>query len=341
MKTRLCIVSLCAGLLGAGPLMGQIEKKAQVGFRFLENPVSAEVIGRGGTGVTGVSEANGAGIFWNPALLGWNTSTVDVSIHRTQGIADINVNAFAAAIDLWGVGIAGISLIVMDYGDFYGTRIATNAEGYEETGVFSPKAYALGIAFSQKVSERFSYGVHVKYAEQDLGSAWVGPVGMSISDPNMVPSLRPYSAGEFALDVGAYYDFMYNGIRFGASIQNISQEVRYESEAFPLPFSVNFGVSAEPLRFFLDGEEAGALVLLLESRHPRDYDEKFKVGAEYVLLGQFVGRLGYMTNYDERGFTAGIGVRERLSDIPFHLDYAYQAFGIFGAVHHISLGVTM
>ena len=340
MRMRIVLPLFCLGFLLASTAVGQIEKKAQVGFRFLENPVSAEIIGRGTAGVTLVSDANAAGIFWNPALLGWNTSTLDVSLHRTQGIADININALAAAVDLWGFGVLGVSVLVMDYGDFYGTRIAANEEGFEETETFSPKAYALGLAFSQKVTERFSYGVHARYAFQDLGSAWVGPVGLTLTDPTMIPTLRPYSDGAWALDVGACYDFQYNGVRFGASLQNISREIRYESEAFPMPFAVNFGVTVEPLQFFIDDEGGRALVLTAESRHPRDYREKLKFGAEYRLFRAFIARVGYMTNYDERGLTAGVGVRQALGDVPLRFDYAYQAFGIFGAVHHFTLGVT-
>lgn len=340
MRTRATLFALCLGILLTGTASAQIVKKAQVGFRFLENPISAEIIGRGAAGVTVVTDANAAGIFWNPALIGWNTASVDLSLHRTQGIADINVNALAAAVDLWGIGVLGLSAVVMDYGDFYGTRIAANEQGFEETGTFSPKAYAFGVAFSQKITERFSYGVHAKYAFQDLGSAWVGPVGLTLTDPTMVPSLRPYSDGGWALDVGACYDFQYKGIRFGASLQNISREIRYESEAFPMPFAVNFGVTLEPLQFFLDGDEGRALVVTAESRHPRDYNEKVKFGAEYRLFSEFIARFGYMTNYDERGLTAGVGFRQVFGDLPFRFDYAYEGFGVFGAVHHFTLGVT-
>ena len=110
----------------------------------------------------------------------------------------------AAAVRLGDFGVLGASLLSMDYGTFYGTRVSNNAEGYEETGTFSPKAYAIGIAFAQKVSERFSYGVQVKYASQNLGSAWVGPTGGSLDDPNLAISQRKYSQGDFALDVGAF-----------------------------------------------------------------------------------------------------------------------------------------
>ncbi len=315
----------------------QIVKRAQVGFRFLENPVSAEVIGRGSVGVATTLSSNG--IFWNPSLLGWIPRNADVSLSHTEGIAEISYNAAAAAFRFGRLGVAGISLIMMDYGTFYGTRRAPNEQGYIETGTFSPKAYAAGIAFSQKVSDRFSYGVHLKYARQDLGDAWVAAVGTSLDDPNLTIESRRYDKNALAMDLGAYYDFLYKGIRFGASLQNISRELRYESEPFPMPFAVSFGATVEPLQFFND-EEKGIFILSFESRHPRDFNEKIKFGGELRLREIVFARLGYMGNYDERGLTAGLGLHREVGRVPLRVDYAYQAFGIFGGVHHLSLGIS-
>lgn len=316
---------------------GQIVKKAQVGFRFLENPVSAEVVGRGTVGVTTTLSSNA--IFWNPSELGWVSSSVDLCVTHTKGIADIDYNAAAAAIRLGNFGVVGLSLLAMDYGTFYGTRRANNDQGYEETGTFSPSAYAIGVAFSQKVSDRFSYGVHVKYVARDLGDAWVAATGTSLTDPNLAIGTRNYAQNGLAMDVGAYYDFFYNGIRFGATLQNISREIRYENEPFPMPFAVSFGATIEPLRFLID-DPPDVFILSFESRHPRDFNEKLKMGAEYHFFDTFVARFGYATNYDERGLTAGIGFRYAVGGFPVRVDYAYQAFGIFGAAHHISLGIT-
>ena len=63
---------------------GQIVKKAQVGFRFLENPVSAEVVGRGTIGVT--TTLNSSSIFWNPSQLGWITTTADLGVSHIAKI---------------------------------------------------------------------------------------------------------------------------------------------------------------------------------------------------------------------------------------------------------------
>ncbi len=335
MKTTLAVILLVfAGSLA----LAQTQKKAQVGFRFLENPVSAEAIGRGGTGVVGAT--NSTGIFLNPALLGWSQKNIDGSLHHTEGIADIDYNALAVAVRLGDVGVIGLSALMMDYGTFHGTRRANNSEGYVETGTFSPQAYAIGLAFSQKVSDRFSYGVHIKYTAQDLGSAWVADAGTSIDDPGLVMNTRGYSQHTFAMDVGAYYDFLYNGIRFGATLKNISREIRYESGKFPLPFAVAFGAAIEPLLFLMEPSADHVFVLSFESHHPRDFGEKLKFGGDYCFLQTFNLRVGYMTNYSERGFTAGVGVHSMFEDIPLRLDYAYEPFGVFGSVHHITFGVS-
>ncbi len=324
--TVIFIFFLC-GLLNLS--QAQITKKAQVGFRFLENPVSAEVMGRGGVGVATTLTANG--IFWNPALIGLIEPNVDVSYNYTKGIADINYSAVAATIHLGDFGVLGFSLLSMDYGTFVGTERADNSQGYIETGNFSPTAISVGTAFSQKVTNRFSYGIHVKYVHQNLGSVIYN---------DSTGELKKYAQGTVAFDVGAYYDFLYNGITFGASLQNVSKELKYETDEFPLPFAVSFGITVEPIQFFNKDEKTSRLILSFESRHPRDFGEKVKFGAEYRFMEMFIARAGYEMHYDERGFSAGIGVNQEISGIPVRVDYAFEPFGIFGNIHFISIGVS-
>ncbi|MCG3157684.1 MAG: hypothetical protein DKINENOH_04320 [bacterium] len=324
--------------LGAVPASSQIVKKGQVGFRFLENPVSAEAVGRGGLGVAMFRNANA--VFWNPGALSWFAGRLDFNVNHTNGIADINHTSAVGAYHWNGVGFFALDLITMDYGDFYGTRRANNDQGFEDTGTFSPNAWALGLTFSQKVSDRFSYGVHLKYARQDLGDAWIATAGKDVNDPGLAIAQRSYAQGEAALDIGAIYDFLYHGVRFGAVIQNISREVRYEEEKFPLPFAVSFSLTVDPWSVFRPEDKNNSLVIGFESRHPRDFKEKIKVGAEYQTRKMFRLRAGYADNYDERGLTAGLGVNTSMSNTDFRLDYAYQDFGIFGGVHLFSFGVT-
>jgi hypothetical protein len=308
----------------------QVEKKAQTGFRFLENPVSAEVVGRGTIGV--INTFNSNAIFWNPSLLAFTETDYDISVNHTRGVADINYNAVAASINILDFGVLGFSLLAMDYGTFYST-VRLGESGYMDMGTFSPTSIAIGTAFSQRISDHFSYGVHIKYARQNLGEAFVIPRGDSVL------SRREYELDVFALDVGAYYDFLVNGIKFGATLQNISRELRYEVQQFPLPFAVSFGASINPLELFYGKDPMHSFTLSFESRHPRDFGEKVKLGAEYQFSDFFIARAGYVSNYDERDWTAGVGFKQHFSEFPIRVDYAYQPFGILGDVHFISLGV--
>ncbi|MBW6458136.1 MAG: hypothetical protein K0B52_03135, partial [FCB group bacterium] len=114
---------LIALLLVCLPLSGHaVEKKAQVGFRFLQNPVSAEAIAMGGMGVVGIENANT--VFWNPSGLGWVENRVDVAANYTRGIADINYGAFAGSFKIGNTGIVAVDLTYMDYGVFNGTMRA-------------------------------------------------------------------------------------------------------------------------------------------------------------------------------------------------------------------------
>jgi len=332
---RLGTAALLIAMLGALPAAAQIVKRAQAGFRFLENPVSAEAVGRGGVGVALMTNSNA--VYWNPAGIAWIPQTADISVNYTKGIAGINYFAPAVALKLWDFGVVAFSGTIMDYGEFHGTQRANNDVGFVETGSFSPKAVALGVAFSQKVSDRFSYGVNLKYAYQNLGSATVGISGNDLSDPNLQTGTVSYTKGEPAVDIGAYYDFQYHGIRFGAALQNISRELKYEVEKFPMPFSVNFGATIDPLSFFLDSKEH-SFIFSVESRHPRDFQEKIKAGVEYRYQDFLTVRTGYMSNSDERGFTAGVGVAQDFRDLGMRVDYAYEAFGLFGGAHYITLG---
>jgi len=307
------------------PGMAQIEKKGQVGMRFLENPVSAEVVGRGGFGVTNLNTASA--VFWNPAGLGLIPGKLDATIQFTKGIAEINQTTVAFGYRYQNYGVFGISVNLMDYGVFYGTQNAYNDQGYVETGEFSPGAYALALTYAKAVSDRFTFGVNLKSVHQDLGTAWLEQADSTFKE-------KGYSMTVPAFDVGAYYDFKSMGITFGAVIENVSKEVRYEEEMFPLPFAMKFGTSFNPTHLLNLDPEIHNLLLGIESKHSRDFREKLHFGAEYTYLKMLKIRTGYMANYYERGLTFGLGLLYK----GFRFDYAYQDFGVFNSIHLLSAG---
>ncbi|MBL7067002.1 MAG: PorV/PorQ family protein [Candidatus Marinimicrobia bacterium] len=321
-------------ILLAVPGFAKIVKRGQTGFRFLDNPVSAEAIGRGGLGLTLFYNSNT--VFWNPSGLAWQDSKFDFNANYTSGIADINYSSFAGSVALDKFGVLALDFLTMDYGEFQGTQYADNEQGYVKTELFQPGSYAIGFTYSQKVNNRFSYGIRIKYAYQDLGSVWTG----TILAGDTTISLVKYNHGEPAIDVGTTYDFLNHGIRFGAVIQNFSREIKYEVDKVPMPYAVSFSLSLNPLSILSLDNENHHLIIGFESSHPRDYLEKIKVGTEYTFQKMLILRTGYMGNYDERGLTFGMGVHKKIDGIKLRLDYAYQDYGIFDATHTFSIGVS-
>ncbi|UCD37877.1 MAG: PorV/PorQ family protein [Fidelibacterota bacterium] len=337
-QARLFSYGLLVLFISAQAVSGQIKKQAQTGFGFLENPVTAEVVGRGGYGITNLR--NASAVFWNPAGAAWITSRFDLNLHYTKGIADINQTSIALGLKLGTAGVLTLSANVMDYGVFYGTRRPGPGDGlddwkrgYLETGTFSPEANAFGIGYSRAVSDRFSFGVHMKLAHQDLGVAYLGSVDEFQADSTI--TTKEYALTVPATDVGAYYDFNFHGLTFGASIMNVSPEVRYEEIPFPLPFAMKFGTSIRPLSLLGIDAAVHDLLIGVETRHARDFGEKVHVGMEYSFLGVFFARSGYMANYSERGATYGMGFHYR----GINFDYALQDFGVFGSIHLMSIGL--
>ncbi len=321
------------------PVLGfAVEKKAQVGFRFLANPISAEAIAQGGMGVVGIENANT--VFWNPSGLGWLNSSYDFAASYTRGIADINYGAFAGAIKMGNSGVLALDMTYMDYGVFNGTIRADNEDGFTETGTFTPSAYAAGLSYALRVSDRFAYGVRLKYAYQDLGTVTVGIAGSDVDDTSLVTDMIENKHGEMAVDIGATYDFMDSGIRFGAVIQNVSREVTYVREAFPLPFSVSFSLQANILKLIGKENQQHDIVVGIESTHPRDYKEKLKFGFEYRYLKAFILRAGYRLNYDQRGFTFGLGLDKEIGGMHLRVDYSFESYGVFKAVNTFTIGTS-
>lgn len=332
------ILLILVGLVSFSlPVSAQYEKKAQAGMKFLTNPVSAEAVARGTSGINLTKNSNG--IFWNPALTSLISTTTDVSLNYHKWIADITYNAIAASVNVPDIGVFTLNGTIVDYGDLYQTVRSDNEAGYIETGTFSPTAFTLGVGFAQKVTDRFSYGVNLKYVKQDLGNAWITKTGSALADSNFSREEKNYAMGVAALDIGTYYDFKYKGITFAATLQNISREVKYVDENFPLPFSVSFGATIAPLQFFLKNIDEHNLILNFESNHPRDFGEKLKYGLEYDYMKTIFFRMGYMTNVDERGFSAGVGFRRTFANTNFRVDYAFQNAGLFGNLHYFTIGI--
>lgn len=314
-------------------------KLAQTGFQFLSVPTNARVaaLGRAFTAMYGGSMS----IVYNPSVMAFNPARFDLSLSQNNWIADIKHVAgsfsYRPARGRWGT--FGVSLMSVDYGEFLGTIVDPSSEsGYQETGNFSPSAFAVGLAYANALSDRFSFGVHVKYASQDLGSA---PVSDSQSGTGF--RTKNYSEGVIAFDFGTIYRTGFKSLAFAMSVQNFSQEVRFESEGFQLPLVFNIGISMDMMDAISPDNEKHAFIVAIDANHPRAASEQIMIGGEYIFLNALALRAGYHHNVDERDISFGAGLQLEYGDRGgrIALDYAYTPFGIFDNVQQFTFTFSL
>jgi hypothetical protein len=287
----------------------------------------AAALGAAFTNVTGDASV----LFYNLAGMAEIENSVEVFAAQTKWIADITYNAGAVVKNMGNWGNFGLSFLFADYGDIEGTVVdAGDPRGFSETGNVDISAFAVGLSYSRRLSSQFMIGGTVKYVGQDLGSTLQEG---NISKGNDVKGL--------AFDFGTIFYPGFKSFRFGMSVKNFSDEFSYEKSPnsdFQLPLTFNFGVAMNVLDL-LEEQEQHSLMVMVDAVHPRDYSERLHLGAEYWFQNMFALRVGYKTNYDIEGLTAGVGVNYNLSGIKLRVDYSYSDIQVFDAVNRFAIGI--
>jgi long-subunit fatty acid transport protein len=323
----LIIISVLIFIL---PLNGSdLKKIGQSGMKWLSIPLGARAASMGNS-YTAV--ANDAGsVFWNPAGLVFATGT-HVYLNQTQWIADIKVNVGVLSYNAGTYGTFGLSMALVDWGTFHGTRRTNTAQGYEETGDFSPENWAVGLTYARKISNSFAIGGNIRYLNEDLGSTMEG----TFDDP------KEYNAkmNLLAFDLGTIYHTGFKDLRLAMTLQNFSKESKYRYEDFSLPLTFKIGLAMNLLDL-VEEESSHLLTLSVDAVHPRDYTERLHFGLEYGFKEMFFLRGGFKTNYDEENFSAGAGFAYPIGNFKLALDYSYVNFENFDAVHMFSFDFSL
>lgn len=303
---------------------GGVKKIAQTGMKWMSIPIGARAsaMGEAFTALGGDPSV----LFWNPGALGMIKGK-SVFLNQTRWIADIQINAGAASYNMGNWGVIGVSIAAVQWGDFHGTRRAATSSGYIETGTFSPTDWSVGIAYARQVSNQFSFGGHIKYAHENLGSTLEG----TMDDP------KKYTAEMdiIVLDFGTLYYTGYKDLRIGMSLQNFSQEKAYRVESYPLPLTFKFGMAMDIMTLIQESDQHGFTVSI-DAIHPRDYTERLHFGGEYNFQNKLFLRAGYKTNYDEQNFSFGGGLKLNVQNMKVGLNYSMLNFAHFDSVHMFS-----
>lgn len=309
------------------------KKLAQTGMKFLSVSLDPRSSGLSDA-VTSVTNSSTA-MLYNPSTMAKMDRFVDYSFGTTKWIADINYIYGTAALNFMDgqYGVLGVSLVAVDYGEFNGTIVANNDDGYLDVGTYKPTAIAFGIGYAKALSEKFFVGGNVKYVRQSMGTSVVG------FDPTGDALVKEYKLDVLAFDFGILYKTGFRSLNFGMNIRNFSKELKYVQESFQLPLLFKIGLSMDVLDLVEVDKNMHSLLVSADASHPRDYPEQLSFGLEYTFLNSISFRAGYTFPTDEQEFSAGVGFKQSFSDLKFAVDYSYTPFGIFNKVHRVSINI--
>lgn len=333
MKNIYKIILVFIGLsLVMGGADAQNKKLAQTGLKFLAANMDARS-GALGSAFTSL-EAGSIMMFHNPAGMARQEAFADVSLGYMTWIADIQYTYAGVSFAPFDhqYGVIGVNITNVNYGEFYGTIRADNFLGYIETGVYAPKAMAIGISYANALSDKFSVGGNIKYAMQDLGSAYLGVDASG----NMIEAKNKLDVVVF--DFGLLYRTGFKSLNFGMTVKNFSKELQYFEDQFQLPLTFKIGLSMNMFDLMQNMDPATHnLLLSVDAIHHRDYPEQLDFGAEYNFMNMVSLRAGYVYPADEQSYSLGVGLKQSFAGYNLGVDYAYTPFGIFDPVHRVSL----
>lgn len=261
-------------------------------------------------------------MFWNPAML-TQKDRFSASISDVDWFLDTGQRSFSASYSHYGTWAIGVMGMYADYGEIEVTtveQLKPLSDGYNPglTGeVINPGANVLGIGIARMLTNKFAFGVTAKLATEN----------MDVKQKSVL-----------MFDGGIYYNTDWRSIQLAATLRHFGPEVEYYDKSYPLPQTMNIGISAY---LFSPGENLffsatnQALLLAFDIVQPRDYDQQYNFGLEYAFSDFFFARGGYKLNYDTAGYCLGFGLKYKV----FKIDYSFNDYGEYlGNINRFSLG---
>ncbi len=325
-KIILSVIVVQCIILFYAPLYS-MKKVAQSNHQFLKLEMGARAIAMGGAYTAIAGDPNC--IFYNPA----GTAFVNgfaLAFNHSQWLADISHQSGVISYHTNRFGTFSLNYIAVNYGTFERTIVDVHAwEGYQSLGTFDVGEYAIGIGYATQITDRFFIGGQVKYAYQKLGTStiweYAGSEFEAEKDVNNETDVVAY-------DFGTHYNSGFKNLCIGMAIQNFANK--------PIPLNFRFGLAIDVNQIFFPSWENNRFIVAYDVMHPRDYSERMQFGIEYQYKELFTIRGGYKLNYDEQGFSGGIGVNLNYRNFKITFDYAATDFGLFGMIHRFSLGFS-
>jgi hypothetical protein len=329
-------------------------KVGTAGVTFLKISPSCRAVGMGEAYVAVANDASA--IFHNPGAV--------ARLEKPEAI--IAYMDYAAGLQYGYLGLThpmekwngawAASLTYLTTGDMEETT-PLQPDGTGRT--FSAGDVAVGLTYSQKLTNKFSAGGTIKYVNETLADK---------------------SANGWAADLGTYYMVGWRSLRVAMLTSNFGPDMKFVDDPFPMPMNFTFGVSGYLLnssdrRYWTGSDSVGTHALLcgFAWSHPNDNLEVYNLGLEYGYMNTAFLRFGKKVNgitrkaWDDyrRKIDAGqdatsenpfyefplfskdgtffqngasIGAGLKFDNIGLTMDYAFTGITFLDNVHRFSIG---
>lgn len=303
---------------------------------FLKIPVGPRASAMGSAFTAVASDPSAA--FWNPGGLARLTGN-ELIASNTKWLVETNQYWFGLAFKVEDNNCIAISVNQLDYGE----EDITTPEEPDGTGQkWEARDIAIGLSYSQNLTDRFSIGGTVKYIQQKIWNE---------------------TATAYALDIGMLFTTQLNGLRIGMNIANFGTEMQMDGKdllqpvdidptrtgnnetlvatlktktwTLPLTFTVGLGMEA-----YENGP--WKWTVSTDAVYPNSQTSYLNAGTEITWNKLISLRAGYFSLFKEaaeEGLTAGLGLQYDLGQFIIKADYSYSDFGIFDDISRYSISV--
>jgi hypothetical protein len=345
-------------LLAALPLIPQAvwaqAKVGTAGVQFLKISPSCRAVGMGEAYVAVANDASA--IFHNPGALA-RIENPEATVSYLDYAAGLQYGFLGLSHPMpkWN-GAWAASVTYLTTGDMD----ETTPEMPEGTGrKFSAGDLAVGVTYSQKLTDKFSVGGTIKYINETLADK---------------------TANGWSADVGTYYSTGWKSVRIAMLTSNFGPDMKFVDTPFPMPMNFTFGLAGYALntadrQWWTGSDSVGTHALLLGFAwsHPNDNLEVYNIGLEYGYQDMAFLRIGKKINgfkrwgwgdyekkidagedakdrdpfyeyplfstggeFFQNGATLGAGVK--LEKLGLTIDYAFTGISFLDNIHRFSLG---
>ncbi|MCF6268823.1 MAG: PorV/PorQ family protein [Melioribacteraceae bacterium] len=271
------------------------------GVSFLKNGFGARNIAMSDLGVVGVTDLTA--LNYNPALLS-KYKAPQVMLTHNQSIQDMTTQLVGASFSLWGIPFAvGVNNTSIN-------DIEVRTQPGEPQSLFNAHYMFGSLSTGFEIFQNLSLGITTKFIYENL-----------FSD----------EAEGWAFDFGLSYSDIVDGLDLGASIKNIGSLSELRNEATILPTDLRVGLS---YGFTANSINSEVILIGGVQKYSETDDTHIHTGGEVFYDNIIAVRFGYMTGYESKGFTTGLGLYWE----GLNFDYAFTPYSRgLGSAHTISL----